>query len=230
MSNAKRITILIFAIIFTMSFAAGCGNSAELTSGTTSAQSTSTASTSTEPSDSSSSNSADNTSSQIQKVQIEMDNGDKMVFELYPQYAPETVNNFIKLAESGFYDGLTFHRIVKGFMIQGGDPKGDGTGGADQTIKGEFVSNGFTQNTLSHTKGVISMARSQEYNSASSQFFIMNNDEPGLDGNYAAFGKLIEGEDVLDKLSDTAVQLNEFTGEESQPVEKVVIKKVTVLK
>lgn len=234
MTNAKRITILMFAIIFTMSFAAGCGNSAEPTSGTTSAQSTSTtsssSSTSTEASDSSSSNSADNTSSEIQKVQIEMDNGDKMVFELYPQYAPETVNNFIKLAESGFYDGLTFHRIVKGFMIQGGDPKGDGTGGADQTIKGEFASNGFTKNTLSHTKGVISMARSQENDSASSQFFIMNNDEPGLDGNYAAFGKLVEGEDVLDKLSNTTVQLNEFTGEQSQPVEKVVIKKVTVLK
>ena len=230
MTNAKRITILIFAIIFTMSLAVGCGNSAELTSGTTSAQSTSTTSTSTEPSDSSSSNTADNTSSEIQKVQIEMDNGDKMVFELYPQYAPETVNNFIKLAESGFYDGLTFHRIVKGFMIQGGDPKGDGTGGADQTIKGEFASNGFTQNTLSHTKGVISMARSQENDSASSQFFIMNNDEPGLDGNYAAFGKLVEGEDVLDKLSNTTVQINEYTGEQSQPVEKVVIKKVTVLK
>jgi peptidylprolyl isomerase/peptidyl-prolyl cis-trans isomerase B (cyclophilin B) len=163
------------------------------------------------------------------KVQIEMESGGKMVLELYPEYAPETVNNFVKLAESGFYDGLTFHRIVKGFMIQGGDPKGDGTGGSDKTIKGEFSENGFKSNTLKHTKGVISMARSQDPNSASSQFFIMNADVPQLDGKYAAFGKLIEGEDTLDKISDTPVDVNPFTGEQSVPKEPVVIKKVTVL-
>ncbi len=231
MTNAKRITILIFAIIFTISFISGCGKTNNNSNGsTTSASSSSATNSSTQQSDSSASNSAADTTSTNPKVQIEMDNGDIMVFELYPQYAPETVQNFTKLAESGFYDGLTFHRIAKGFMIQGGDPEGDGTGGSGQTIKGEFSSNGFTQNTLSHTKGVISMARSKDNNSASSQFFIMNNDEPGLDGNYAAFGKLIEGEDVLDKISDTPVQLNEYTGEMSQPTEKVVIKKITVLK
>ncbi len=227
MKNAKRITILIFAIIFTISFISGCG---KIKGSSTSASSSSTTSNSTQQSESSATNSTVDTTSTNSKIQIEMNNGDKMVFELYSQYAPETVQNFTKLAESGFYDGLTFHRIVKGFMIQGGDPKGDGTGGADQTIKGEFASNGFTKNNLSHTKGVISMARSNDNNSASSQFFIMNNDEPGLDGNYAAFGKLIEGENVLDKISDTPVQLNEYTGEMSQPIEKVVIKKITVLK
>ncbi len=163
------------------------------------------------------------------QVQIEMENGDKMVLELYPEYAPETVNNFVSLAESGFYDGLTFHRIYKGFMIQGGDPKGDGTGGSEKDIKGEFSSNGFEQNTLKHTRGVISMARSQDPNSASSQFFIMHADNEGLDGQYAAFGKLTSGEDVLDKIADTPVKANQFNGELSVPTETVKIKTITVL-
>lgn len=163
------------------------------------------------------------------KVQIEMDNGDKMVFELYPEYAPKTVDNFVKLAEDGFYDGLTFHRIIKDFMIQGGDPQGTGMGGSKETIKGEFASNGYNKNTLKHTKGVISMARSMDKNSASSQFFIMDGDVPSLDGEYAAFGKMIEGEDVLDKLADTPCSLGS-DGENSAPNEKVVMKKVTVVK
>ncbi|MFZ5989935.1 MAG: peptidylprolyl isomerase [Bacillota bacterium] len=164
------------------------------------------------------------------KVQIEMEDGGKMVLELYPEYAPETVDNFIKLTEDGFYDGLTFHRIIKGFMIQGGDPQGNGSGGSEKTIKGEFAENGFKQNTLKHTRGVISMARSNLPDSASSQFFIMHGDSSFLDGKYAAFGKLIEGEDVLDKIASTPVDPNPSMPDEiSVPKEVVKIKKVTVL-
>ena len=163
------------------------------------------------------------------QVQIEMENGDKMVLELYPEYAPDTVRNFAELVNSGFYNGLTFHRIIEGFMIQGGDPLGDGTGGSDKTIKGEFSENGFTQNTLSHTRGVISMARGDTPNSASSQFFIMHSDAPAsaLDGKYAAFGKLISGEETLDKIAGTPVIVS---GQASKPVEKVVIKEMKLLK
>ena len=166
------------------------------------------------------------------QVQIEMENGDKMVLELYPEYAPETVKNFTELINAEFYDGLTFHRIVKGFMIQGGDPEGTGMGGSEKTIKGEFSENGFTQNTLSHTRGVISMARSMDPNSASSQFFIMHDDQAAsaLDGKYAAFGKLISGEETLDKIADTPVTMNKSMGEVSQPEKKVVIKSITFIK
>ncbi len=166
------------------------------------------------------------------QVQIEMESGDKMVFELYPEYAPETVSNFINLVNEKFYDGLTFHRIIKGFMIQGGDPSGNGSGGSDKKIKGEFSENGFTQNTLSHTRGVISMARSQDPDSASCQFFIMHDDQYAsqLDGKYAAFGKLISGEETLDKLADTPVTMDKSSGEVSSPEEKVVIKSITLLK
>ncbi|PYG88255.1 peptidylprolyl isomerase/peptidyl-prolyl cis-trans isomerase B (cyclophilin B) [Ruminiclostridium sufflavum DSM 19573] len=195
----KKTTALLLAAICTVSFAAGCSKS--------------------ETSE----------STGKPKVQIEMENGDKMVFELYPEFAPETVNNFVSLAESGFYDGLTFHRIIKNFMIQGGDPKGDGTGDSGKTIKGEFSGNGFEQNTLKHTKGVISMARSQDPDSASCQFFIMHGDTASLDGQYAAFGKLISGEDILDKIADTPVKANSLTGEESVPTETVKIKTITVL-
>ncbi len=163
------------------------------------------------------------------KVQIEMEDGGKMVLELYPEYAPDTVKNFIQLAEKGFYNGLTFHRIIKGFMIQGGDPQGTGMGGSENTIKGEFASNGFTQNTLKHTRGVISMARSRDPNSASSQFFIMDADNSGLDGSYAAFGKLIEGSDTLDKIADTPVGPNADGSEISVPKNVVRMKTVTVL-
>lgn len=123
--------------------------------------------------------------------------------ELYPDVAPKTVENFVKLAESGFYDGLTFHRIIKDFMIQGGDPLGNGTGGSKENIVGEFTANGF-KNDLSHTRGVISMARSQDMNSASSQFFIVHKDSPHLDGQYASFGMVTEGMDVVDKIATDA--------------------------
>ncbi|MBQ2278819.1 MAG: peptidylprolyl isomerase, partial [Clostridia bacterium] len=134
-------------------------------------------------------------------VQIEMDNGGIIKLELYPDIAPITVANFEKLVKEGFYDGLIFHRVIKNFMIQGGDPTGTGMGGAKETIKGEFASNGVT-NTLSHTRGVISMARSQKKDSASSQFFICHADAKYLDGDYAAFGKVIEGMDVVDEIAN----------------------------
>lgn len=141
--------------------------------------------------------------------------------ELYPEVAPNTVNNFISLSNSGFYDGLTFHRVIKGFMIQGGDPEGVGTGGPGYSIVGEFTSNGFA-NSLKHTKGVISMARSSNPDSAGSQFFIMSADAPHLDGEYAAFGKVISGIEVVEKIE------NVNTNSSDKPKEDVVIESVTV--
>lgn len=151
--------------------------------------------------------SADITQKEENKIMVEitMKDGGKMQLELYPDVAPATVENFVKLVNDGFYDGLTFHRIIKGFMIQGGDPDGTGMGGSKDTIKGEFKQNGV-QNDLKHTRGVISMARSQNPNSASSQFFIMHDDAPYLDGQYAAFGKMVSGFEELDKLAETPVQ------------------------
>ena len=130
-------------------------------------------------------------------VTFTMENGDVMKAELYPDVAPNTVNNFISLVKKGFYDGLIFHRVIAGFMIQGGDPEGSGMGGPGYSIKGEFNYNGV-ENNLKHSRGVLSMARAQHPDSAGSQFFIMHADAPHLDGQYAAFGKLVEGEDVLD--------------------------------
>ena len=129
-----------------------------------------------------------------------MENGGSMTLELYPETAPITVENFVKLAKQGFYNGLIFHRVIAGFMIQGGDPKGTGMGGPGYQIRGEFASNGV-KNPLKHTRGVISMARSMQPNSAGSQFFIMHKDAPHLDGSYAAFGKLVDGFDVLDRIA-----------------------------
>lgn len=137
-------------------------------------------------------------------VKITMNGGGEIELELYPQYAPLTVANFKSLVEEGFYDGLTFHRIIKGFMIQGGDPMGNGMGGSDKCIKGEFAMNGVN-NPLKHTRGVISMARSQMPDSASSQFFIMHEDAPHLDGSYAAFGKVTKGIEIVDEIADTPV-------------------------
>ena len=134
------------------------------------------------------------------KAIIEMENGGKMTLELYPEKAPITVDNFVKLAKSGFYNGIIFHRVIAGFMIQGGDPTGTGMGGPGHTIKGEFAANGVP-NDLKHTRGVISMARAYDPNSAGSQFFIMHADAPHLDGQYAAFGKMTEGFDVLDEIA-----------------------------
>ncbi|MEA4823733.1 MAG: peptidylprolyl isomerase [Clostridiaceae bacterium] len=131
---------------------------------------------------------------------IEMENGQKMKLELYPEYAPVTVENFLRLVEDKFYDGLTFHRVIPGFMIQGGCPDGTGMGGPGWQIKGEFKSNGV-DNPLKHERGVISMARSRHADSAGSQFFIMHRSAPHLDGEYAAFGKVVEGEDVIDEIA-----------------------------
>ena len=133
-------------------------------------------------------------------VVIEMEHGGKIELELYPEAAPKTVENFISLVNSGFYDGLTFHRVIPGFMIQGGDPLGNGMGGADKNIIGEFRANGH-QNPIKHTRGVISMARAFDPNSASSQFFIMHADAPHLDGQYAAFGKVVSGIEVVDEIA-----------------------------
>ena len=154
-------------------------------------------------------------------VTITMDDGSVMKAELYPEVAPNTVNNFISLVQKGYYDGLTFHRVIRGFMIQGGCPQGKGTGGPGYCIKGEFSGNGF-KNDLKHAKGVLSMARAMSPNSAGSQFFIMHENSPHLDGQYAAFGKVIEGLDVVDYIATTK------TNHMDKPLSPVVIKSMTV--
>ena len=154
-------------------------------------------------------------------VTIEMEDGKVIKLELYPEIAPNTVRNFISLANSKFYDGLIFHRVISGFMIQGGDPEGTGMGGPDYSIYGEFTNNQF-ENNLLHTKGVISMARSNDKNSAGSQFFIMHGDTPSLDGDYAAFGKVIEGMDVVDSIAQVE------TGSNDRPKKDIKIKSITV--
>ena len=156
------------------------------------------------------------------KVNIEMKNGGKIVVELYPDIAPKTVENFVDLVGKGFYDGLVFHRVIRGFMIQGGCPDGSGMGGPGHNIVGEFASNGH-KNDLAHTKGVISMARSNNPNSAGSQFFIMHEDSPHLDGSYAAFGRVIEGQDVVDKIATCA------TGAGDRPIEEQKILKTEMV-
>ena len=154
-------------------------------------------------------------------VTIEMEDGGVMRGELYPEIAPETVANFEKLVNDGFYDGLTFHRVIPGFMIQGGCPKGNGTGGPGWTIKGEFTSNGF-ENNLKHTTGVMSMARTMFPDSAGSQFFIMVHDAPFLDGEYAAFGKIIEGQEVADAIVMAPRDMNDKP-KKTQRMAKVTI-------
>jgi len=154
---------------------------------------------------------------------ITMENGKKIVMELYPDVAPNTVANFVELAQSGYYDGLTFHRVISGFMIQGGDPNGDGTGGPGYCIKGEFGLNGFVNN-LSHKRGVVSMARgAYSYDSAGSQFFIMHKDTPGIDGQYAAFGMVLYGMDTVDEIA--AVEVSRSN---NMPLVAQVIKSITV--
>ena len=161
-------------------------------------------------------------------VKIEMENGGIIEIELYPETAPITVKNFEKLVSEGFYDGLIFHRVISGFMIQGGDPTGTGYHGSDENIKGEFLANGVV-NKLSHTRGVISMARSMLPNSASSQFFICYSDDCSfLDGNYAAFGKVIEGMESVDSFLDEYRTYNSM-GEKASPVEPIRIKNMTVI-
>ena len=154
-------------------------------------------------------------------VTIEMENGDVMKAELYPEIAPNTVNNFISLIKKGYYDGVIFHRVIPGFMIQGGDPDGTGMGGPGYSIKGEFSQNGF-KNDLKHTPGVLSMARTMIPDSAGSQFFIMHETSPHLDGAYAAFGKLIEGLEVVDKIARVRTDYSD------RPMETQKMAKVTV--
>ena len=155
------------------------------------------------------------------KAIIEMENGGKMTLELYPEKAPKTVANFVKLAKSGFYNGIIFHRVIAGFMIQGGDPTGTGMGGPGHTIVGEFAANGIA-NDLKHTRGVISMARAYDPNSAGSQFFIMHADAPHLDGQYAAFGKMTDGFETLDEIARVRTNFSD------KPLREQKMKSVTI--
>lgn len=154
-------------------------------------------------------------------ITFEINNGKTIKAELYPEIAPNTVNNFISLVKKGFYDGICFHRVISGFMIQGGDPLGNGTGGPGYSIKGEFASNGV-KNDLKHARGVLSMARAMNPNSAGSQFFIMHEDAPYLDGQYAAFGKVIEGIEVVDEIANTKTDYSD------RPYDDVIMNTVTV--
>ncbi|MBC2434828.1 peptidylprolyl isomerase [Clostridium saccharobutylicum] len=209
MKNIKKYLNLVTVVVIMSSLVlVGCGNK------NTQSQGDSTSVTD-ESSDSKTGN------ENLPVVTITVENYGVIQAELYPEIAPNTVNNFISLVKKGFYDNLTFHRIIKGFMIQGGDPKGDGTGGPGYSIEGEFTSNGFA-NSLKHTKGVLSMARAQDPNSAGSQFFIMTGDAPNLDGQYAAFGKVTSGLDVLEKIQSVKTKSNDA------PIDKVVIKSITV--
>ncbi len=159
------------------------------------------------------------------KVKVEMENGGEFIIELMPEFAPETVANFEGLVKEGFYNGVIFHRVIDDFMAQGGDPTGTGMGGSGKNIKGEFAQNGFSQNTLSHTRGVVSMARSMNPNSASSQFFICYGDCTFLDGQYAGFGKVVEGMETVDDFLKT-----ERRGPEGgTPVEEIKIKKMSII-
>ena len=154
-------------------------------------------------------------------ITMELNTGKTIKIELYPEIAPNTVNNFISLVKKGYYNGICFHRVISGFMIQGGDPKGTGMGGPGYSIKGEFASNGF-KNDLKHTRGVISMARTQMPNSAGSQFFIMHEDAPYLDGQYAGFGKVIDGIDAVDDIANTK------TDWQDRPYDDIIMTKVLV--
>jgi len=158
-----------------------------------------------------------------------MSNGKKFQITLYPEYAPQTCANFLELVRKKFYNGLTFHRVVPGFVAQGGDPNGDGTGNSDGTIYGEFAANGFEQNTLNHTAGVVSMARSQFPDSASCQFFICYDDASFLDGQYAAFGKVTKGMDIVNSFAEAELQDN-GQGEVSSPVKPITIGKIEIIK
>ena len=193
----KRILTLVITALLALSILAGCGAKDPEASGETIEGATN-------------------------MVQIEMENGGIIKIELYPDIAPKTVANFQKLVSEGFYDGLIFHRVISGFMIQGGDPEGTGFGGSSETIVGEFSANGI-KNNLKHERGVISMARSSNPNSASSQFFIMHEDAPHLDGSYAAFGKVVEGMDVVDAIAATKTDYND------RPYEDQVMKSVTFI-
>ena len=209
----KLFTYLLCATLFS-AVLTGCGAKKEDT-----AQTDTSGTELTESENSSASEKEEDYLEGLHHVEIEVQDYGTIVLELDADTAPVSVTNFIRLAREGFYDGLTFHRIISGFMIQGGDPKGNGTGGSDQTIKGEFSENGV-ENDISHVRGVISMARSNNPDSASSQFFIVHEDSLFLDGNYAAFGHVTEGMDVVDKIcEDTPVQDDNGTvDKDDQPV------------
>lgn len=169
------------------------------------------------------------TTAEHTKVKFTMESGDTFVIETYPEYAPETCENFVKLVEEGFYSGLTFHRVVDNFMAQGGYMDKDGNAHSADTIKGEFSSNGFTQNTLSHTDGVVSMARSSDPDSASSQFFICYGSQTFLDGEYAAFGKVIEGMETVEAFCEVERSYNGMDNSPASPVDPIVIEKAEII-
>lgn len=228
MKIKKSICALLCVFAVLLSLCACSGGEKKLTEGTLSGAETSNESAETNKDNDTTKEAS--SMSEHQKVKFTMENGGEFVVELYPEYAPATVENFLSLVEDGFYDGLIFHRVVEGFMAQGGDPTGTGSGGSKKTIKGEFAANGFTQNTLSHTRGVISMARSAQNDSASSQFFICYTDGcAALDGSYAAFGKVVEGMEVVDAFCDGEMSYNSM-GEKASPVEPIRIKTAVVVK
>ncbi|WP_082394134.1 peptidylprolyl isomerase [Bacillus sp. JCM 19034] len=193
---------IIYTMTFCLLFLVACGTNGQ-------------------PIDSSGSEGFEPTNENNPVVTIEMEDGGEIKIELYPEVAPNTVANYISLVEEGFYNDLIFHRVIPGFMIQGGDPEGVGIGGPGYSIKGEFSSNGF-ENELAHERGVISMARSEPFDSAGSQFFIVVDDSPHLDGDYAGFGKVISGMDVVDEIVSVE------TGAHNRPIEEQQMKKVTV--
>jgi len=209
----RYLSLILITILMSMLVLIGCGNTKSNTAKTDEAAPKS------ESTNAESEPTKENKNLPVATITV--DGYGVMDVELYPEIAPNTVNNFISLANKGFYNNLKFHRIIKDFMIQGGDPKGNGTGGPGYSIEGEFTSNGFA-NSLKHTKGVISMARSQDPNSAGSQFFIMSGDASNLDGEYAAFGKVISGLDVLDKIRSVETSSNDA------PKKDVVITSITV--
>lgn len=217
---------LVFLLVIVTAFTACQGTKTTYSS---SDDSSTTQSQKTEATTEKKNNSEEETEMSDTKVKVVMENGGEFLIELYPEYAPKTVANFVKLVKEGFYDGLTFHRVVDNFMCQGGDPEGTGMGGSDETIYGEFRSNGWKQNTLSHKRGVISMARSQMPDSASSQFFICYSDYcTALDGDYAAFGKVVEGMEVCDDFCKQERRYNSM-GEKAAPVEPIRIKTMTIV-
>lgn len=219
----KRILCILFSAMFAMFAFAGCSKDTKTTSGKASDADTA------KTDNTGSADSSAQTEAGAEKVRVIMENGGSFVIELYPQFAPETCANFLNLVKDHFYDGLTFHRVVDNFMAQGGSSDGQGYKGSDKTIKGEFSSNGFTQNTLKHTRGVVSMARSGDPNSASSQFFICYGDAAFLDGNYAAFGKVIEGMDVVDDFCKVERTLNGVDQTPATPVDPIKIKTMEVI-
>lgn len=205
----STILLLILALTTTIVLATGCGDKNRSESSSDAGSSTESQLNVPDP----------NASHPV--VTIEMDSGEVIKAELYPEVAPNTVNNFISLVKQGFYDGTIFHRVIPGFMIQGGDPEGTGMGGPDYSIAGEFTSNNY-QNDLKHTRGILSMARTNNPDSAGSQFFIMVADSPHLDSDYAAFGKVIEGMNVVDEI------VNLETDSNDRPIDVPTMKKVTV--